>query len=326
MIVPAENVIPIYDPSYKNKLLAAIRFYYVGDEHVKLSLYTPEDVTYYEMIDGKVYLDATVDVNPAYHFYNKDGSQGKSWGKVPFIKFANNEEELSDIHFNKRAIDTFEKLVSNTQNTLEEIQEFFTALVGYEGTSLAEFYTNLKRYKAIKLDDGGDIKQFKNEIPTEAYKLQAEILRKIIITSGQGVDPSPDVIGDAPSGVALEHLYALLDMKSSMLERKFTLALREFMYFIEVYCQEAKRGDFDYRDVTFTFNKMLLTNEAEIIQMASNSVGIISNATIRENHPWVKDAAQEEQRLKEEQEVQMNMYDGYSDTFKKQGDIDEQEE
>ncbi|OEB99923.1 hypothetical protein GY31_21900 [Lysinibacillus sphaericus] len=92
-------------------------------------------------------------------------------------------------------------------------------------------------------------------------------------------------------------------MKASMFERKATLSLREFMWFIQTYCELAKKGQFDSRDVTFTFNKLLLTNEAEIIQMARDSDGIISKATIRENHPWVKDAAQEEERMAREERL-----------------------
>lgn len=326
MIADAENVIPLYDNKQRNRLVGAIRFYHVGEKQIKLELWTAEDVTYYEIIDEKIYLDAEQEINPAAHFYSADESQGKSWGKVPFVKFANNAEELSDLHFNKRAIDAFEMLMSDAQNTLADMPEVFTALVGYDGTDLQEYRTNLKRFKVVKLDDDGDIKTFNAQVPTDAYSLQAEMLRKNIITSGQGVDPSPDVIGDAPSGVALEHLYSLLDMKASMLERKFTLALREFMSFIEVYCREANAGDFDARDVTYTLNKMLLTNEKEIIDMASSSVGIISNETIRENHPWVKDTAQEQERLKREQQEQMDMVDNYETTFKrKQGELDGEE-
>lgn len=309
MIAEAEQVIPIYDRSKRNQLVAAIRFYSINENHVKLEFWTADDVTYYEVIDNKIYLDVTYEVNPAPHFTNAEGTEWKSWGMVPFIKFANNKEELSDLHFNKRAIDAYESLVSKSQDTIIDIQELINVLKGYEGESLAEFNTNLRRYKAIKVSEEGGIDTLKADIPTQAYQLQAEMLRKNIITSGQGVDPSPEIIGDAPSGVALQNLYALLDMKASMLERKFTLALRMFMKFIEVYCELANRGEFNYRDVTFTFNKMILTNEAEIIQMARDSVGVISDTTILENHPWVSDVGQEQERLAKQKESELSAYD-----------------
>jgi len=310
MIVGAEQLIPIYDSHKRFKLTAAIRFYSVGENHIKLELWTDTDVTYYEIIDNKIVIDVTHEINPAPHFTNAEGTEAKSWGKVPFIKFANNSEELSDLHFNKLAIDAYEKLMSDAQNTLVDMQELIYALIGYEGEDLGEFQRNLKRYKAVKLspEDGSDLRTITAEVPTAAYQLQAEMLRKNIITSGQGVDPSPDVIGDAPSGVALENLYSLLDMKASMMERKFTLALREFVYFIQVYCELANVGDFDYRDVTFTFNKMLLTNESEIIDMAVKSSAVISTDTILENHPWVKDVAQEKKRLEAQQQTELDAY------------------
>lgn len=183
------------------------------------------------------------------------------------------------------------------------MQALILALRGYEGESLAEFMMNLKRYKAVSLDENGGIDTIKAEVPVEAYKTQKNTLKEDLFMFGQGVNPSPDIIGNAPSGVALENLYSLLDMKASMFERKATLALREFMWFIQTYCELAKKGQFDYRDVTFTFNKLLLTNEAEIIQMARDSDGLISKATIRENHPWVKDAAQEEERMEREEKL-----------------------
>lgn len=300
MIAEAERVIPIYDRAKRNKLVAAIRFYHIAEEHIKLELWTADDVTYYEIISDQIYLDVTHENNPAPHFTNAEGTEWKSWGMVPFIKFANNQEEVSDLHINKRAIDAYENLTSETQDTIVDVQELITVLKGYEGESLAEFTANIKRYKAVSVDADGGIDTLSANVPVDAYKLQSELLRKNIITSGQGVDPSPEIIGDAPSGVALQNLYSLLDMKASMLERKFTLSLRLFMRFVGVYCELVKKGEFDYRDVTFTFNKMILTNEAEIIQMARDSVGIISNATILENHPWVRDVAQEQERLEYE--------------------------
>ena len=327
MIIPAEQLIPIYDYSKRKKLVAAIRFYQLDDNVTKLELWTSDDVTYYEMINGQIYLDATVEINPAPHFTDAEGREWKSWGRVPFIKFANNEEELSDLHFYKSIIDAYDLLVSDAQNTLSDMQSLVWALVGYEGEKLDEFMANLKRYKAIKLDTDGDVKTIRAEVPVDSYKTQIDILKENIYAFGQGVNPSPDIIGNAPSGVALTNLYSLLDMKASILERKFTLALREFMWFIEEYVRQANLGEFDYRDITFTFNKMLLTNESEIIDMAQKSQGIISQTTILENHPWVKDVAQEMARIEKERQKEMDLFDNYNTTFRQMngGGVDDQE-
>lgn len=327
MIIPAEQLIPIYDYSKRKKLVAAIRFYQLDDSVTKLELWTSDDVTYYEMINGQIYLDATEEVNPAPHFTDVESVEWKSWGKVPFIKFSNNDEELSDLHFYKSIIDAYDLLVSDAQNTLSDMQSLIWALIGYDGEDLGEFVTNLKRYKAVKLDEDGNIKTIRAEVPVDSYKTQIDILKENIYAFGQGVNPSPDIIGNAPSGVALTNLYSLLDMKASILERKFTLALREFMWFVGEYVRHAKLGNLDYRDITFTFNKLLLTNETEIVEMAMKSKGIISDTTIIENHPWVKDAAQEIARIEEERQKEMELFDNYNTTFNQLngGGVDDQE-
>ncbi|KIL45751.1 phage portal protein [Jeotgalibacillus soli] len=301
IIIPAEQFIPIYEPTKRKELLGGIRFYEYSESIIKLEWWTDTDVSYYEIVEGELVPDAMEEVNPAPHYNN--GNQSRSWGKVPFIEFANNEERVSDLLFVKDPIDAFDLLFSDITNTLDDMQSLIYVLKGYEGTNLAEFLKQLKRYKAIPIDaaEGSGIDTLKAEVPVEAVKTQIEELKQSIFAFGQGVNPNPDIIGDAPSGVALQNLYSLLDMKSSILERKFTRALRRFMWFVTEYLKISGQGEFDYRDITFSFNKMLLTNELEIIQMARDSVGIISNATIRENHPWVKDQQTEKDRLEKEQ-------------------------
>lgn len=312
-IIPAEEFIPIYDTKHKDKLLAGIRFYKVSENTIKLELWTPDDVTYYEMINGELFFDVTEDVNPAPHFYQ--GNEGVSWGEVPFIEFKNNEFGVSDLIFYKKQIDGYDNLVSTTQDTLEDIQALIYVLKGYEGENLQEFKTMLKRYRAIKVEaeEGSGVDTLSGDVPVEAYKTQRDTYITDIYSFGQGVNPSPDIIGDAPSGVALQNLYSLLDIKASMLERKFTKALRKFMWFIAEYAQLSKKGDFNYRDITFTFNKMILVNESEIVDMAQKSQNVISQTTILENHPWVKDVALEQRRLKDEQDAYSDRLGGLED-------------
>lgn len=300
MIIPAETFIPVYNNKTK-KLIAGIRFYDESEDIIKLEVWTEEDVTYYILTNNEVLLDSEEEVNPAPHFMK--GEAWGTWGRVPFIEFANNNERISDLFFYKDAVDAYDMLVSDAQNTLEDMQSLIWALKGYTGEDLGKFMENLKRYKAVSLDLEGGLETIRAEVPVEAYQVQTEKLKENIYAFGQGVNPSPDIIGNAPSGVALTNLYSLLDMKASILERKFTLALREFMWFIAEYCDIADRESFDYRDITFNFNKMLLTNEAEIIDMAQKSQGIVSKTTILENHPWVKDVALEQERLASEQPI-----------------------
>lgn len=75
-----------------------------------------------------------------------------NFGRVPFIPFFNNGFHRDDLTPIKGLIDTYDKTYSGFINDLEDIQEIIFVLSGYEGESLSEFLTQLKKYKTIKLD------------------------------------------------------------------------------------------------------------------------------------------------------------------------------
>lgn len=295
--IPAEEIIPIYDQSKQKKLVMAIRFYSVDDK-TKVEVWDTERVTYYEIISGQIYLDVTQEINPASHF--QYGNLGYGWQEVPFVEFLNNEERVSDLKFYKAFIDAYDLILSDTANTLDEMQSLIYVLKGYPGTDLAEFVTGLKRYKAVAVDDTGGVDTMKAEVPISTVDSVLDRYTANIFHFGQGADVSMDKFGNAPSGVALKQLFQLLDMKASILERKFTKALKHFSWFMVEYLNISESKQYDYKDITFTFNKSMLSNEAEQVQMAVDSKGVISDETIRAHHPWVNDSAVETERLEAE--------------------------
>ncbi|WP_217697236.1 phage portal protein [Virgibacillus siamensis] len=309
MIVPAQECIPIYTKTKKRDLEAVIRYYDVGDIK-KIELWDSEQVTYYEEIDGKVHYDAGVEQNPQSHFYY--GNKGYGWGKVPFVDFRNNEECISDLKFYKRLIDAYELIISNTANTIVDVQSLIYVLKGYEGQDLDEFMTNLKKYKAISVSDepGSGVDTLQADIPVNAVDSHADRLEQLIYDAGQGVNFSADKLGNNPSGVSLKFLYTALDLKASVLERKFSKSLREFTWFICEYLSIAENVKADYQDYTWTFNKSIITNEAEIIKNLGLSQSMLSDETILTNHPYVDDVQAELDKRKAQQDEYMQNMPG----------------
>jgi len=302
IIVPAQEFIPIYDNTKRKNLVGGIRYYELDDETVKIEVWDDQKVTFYEQLETGIVMDMSYDINPQSHFYY--GNKGYGWGRVPFIEFKNNEEGVSDLTFYKELIDVYERLISDTTNTIEDVQKFIYVLAGYEGTNLEEFMTNLKRYRTIKTDgesgSGVDIKQ--GEVPIESTDSVLDRLTELIYQSGQGVNVSSDKFGNNPSGVSLQFLYSFLDMKANTLERKFNKSLKQLIWFICEYISIAdNRTDHICDDYYFTFNKSMIMNRTEQIENANSSVGIISKETVLENHPLVTDVAIELERLAKEE-------------------------
>ena len=113
-----------------------------------------------------------------------------------------------------------------------------------------------------------------------------------------------DKFGNSPSGVALKFLYSLLDLKASVMERKFRKSVKRLLWFTTEYINIVDKKKYDNTEVQVTFRKTMITNDKENVEIAKESKGIISNQTIVANHPWVEDVTEELDRLKKQEEVQ----------------------
>lgn len=298
LIVPAQEVIPLYDNTKRKNLQGVIRYYDLDDGLRKIELWDSEQVTYYEETNEGINLDMSYEVNPQSHFHY--GDEGYGWGKVPFIGFQNNQECVGDLDFYKDFIDAYDALMSDTTNTLEDIQDIFYILKGYDDTNLADFSTNIKRYKAIKVSEDGGIDTAQAEVPIDSVNSHLDRFIENIYQFGMGVNTNTDKFGNSPSGIALKFLFSLLDMKASTLERKFSKGLQTFMWFTTEYLSISENKEIDYKDIQFTFNKSMLMNEMEQSQIAQQSKGIISDETLLANHPWVTDPELEKERMEQQ--------------------------
>lgn len=325
IIIPAEEVIPIYDTSLQENLEVVLRYYLVevnGKERIRVEWWTRDTVTFYiQDDDGDFVLDITEPKNPAPHFYYNDIGYG--WTKVPFIEFPNNEERISDLKFYKELVDNYDLNVSDLANNLAEVQEIITILKGYEGTDLSEFNENLRYYKTIKVSEEGGVDKLELNIPIEAKKEMLDRLEENIFLFGQGVNMKTDKFGNSPSGVALKFLYSLLDLKASIMERKFRKAIKRLLWFTTEYINIIDKKDYDSTTVQVTFRKTMITNDKEDVEIAKNSKGVISDETIIANHPWVEDVAVEMKRLKKQEETELDKHSGYSNFGKQDGGLNE---
>ena len=303
----SEQIIPIYKDSTKEDIEAIIRFYYVetyeGDRKIdvkKVEYWTKDTVTYYTDYKGSLIpdIEAIGQGETIGHFLVK--GEYRSWGRVPFISFRNNNREKNDLTYFKDLIDDYDKNTSDTSNTLDDIARFIYVLKNYGGTDLNEFLNDLKLYKVVKVDDDGGVDKLNPDINIEAVEKHLERIKKDIYTFGKGVDKDTDKFGNSPSGVSLKFLYAALDLKCDQMERKFKNAFDELFCFIAEYLKLTNKGIYDYKTAKVTFIRNIIINTNDSIKNVSDSQGILSKKTLLENHPFVSDLAEELLRLEEE--------------------------
>lgn len=281
-----------------------------------------EDV---EMIDENKIIGIDEDGNTLCCHFILDNNKCM-WERLPFIYWKYNDDEKPLIHFLKSLVDCYDKLTSSIADTIEDTPNAVKVIKNYNGKA-ENVSENLNTFGLILVQTDGDFRYENPQINIEAFKVYIEQLRKDIYEAGFGVDTESDKFGNQPSGVAIQELYEDLDLDCSNIETEFQASLEYYKYFIDTYLNLTTGKDYTDIELEFTFNKSMITDEGEKIQNCKNSMGQISNKTIRANHPWVKDVDAEERQI----EIEQKEDDQYSNIIpnqkvntNKDGDNDEE--
>ncbi len=327
-IIPAEQIIPVYDTQYQKELLYVIRFYtydLIDDKGTtvqpyKVEWWTKDGVEYWsQQLNNNFVHDPDYEINPGPHWFSFNTSSPATkemhgWGRVPFVPLMNNSQGHTDLRPIKALIDAYDGVKSGWINDLSDFQEMIYVLKGYEGLrnesqkgyhELALFVENLKSQKVIAVAEDGAVNTLKVDIPVEAKEKFLGITRKEIFYFGEGIDVDNENFR-SPSGIALKFLYSSLDLKVSRLERKLKKALECFMWFVVKYINEKENTSFDNEEIIYTMNKAVIFNEKEKIDSLVASEGMLSKQTILENHPYVDDVEEEVKRLDAEEQDRLD--------------------
>ncbi|UAW07815.1 portal protein [Psychrobacillus phage PVJ1] len=312
--LPSQQVIPFWKDSEHAEVTSFIYFYSetIYENRIKkviekVEYHHDKGVDYFIFDGAKLVPDDMAGLEVNYHF--KIGEEGYLWKRIPLIPFKYNEEEQPLIDSIKSLVDNYNLQASTNADLLADLPQIIWKLINYGGVDLEEFLSDLNKYKTVKTDDGGDVGTIQTTPETDATEKELDRGRKSIYEFGRGVDTTDSNLGNA-SGVALRYRYSDLDMDCNTLETEFQSSLEHLMWFVNQYLQVKGLGDFTNETVDFIFNRDIIINESEVITDAKNSVEILDDQTIRENHPWytkdvedrLKKQKLEQQKLMEQQQ------------------------
>jgi len=302
--VPSTEVIPLWADTDHTQLDAVIRIYelssFEGTEAktiTKVEYWDTTGIKYFTYESGEIVADER-----GSHFTVNE--QQYNWSKVPFVAFKYNDIEQPLVSMIKSLVDDFNSQASVNSDILKDLPDLIYILKGYGGQDLADFITNLKNYRVIETaaEEGNTVDKIQTTPDTTAVENTLERLRRNIIEFGRGVDFANLNIGNA-TGVGLRFRYSDLDMDCNMLETEFQASFEQLLWFIKVYFNMAGLGNFKEYKSNITFNRDIIINERDVIEMCKNSVSLVSIETILENHPWVNDVIAELKRIEKEREA-----------------------
>ena len=299
--IPAEQIRAVYDPeSIKPKLKYVIRSFQTG-ELTRYELWSDSEVCYYVAKHGRLEVDTSMgDTGRAEH----------SYGAVPFIPFYNNQYCSSDLEMYKPIVDAIDKLLSGFANDIDDMQEIIWVIKNYAGefsetdydangnlvTREIDLVQRIKAKKLISVEGDGSVDTLRSEIPYEARKEFLDILMRQLYISAMAVDPFPAAVGQA-SGVYIDFLYSLLELKAGITEAEFRPAVNQL-------CKAIMKSEgLEEYDTEQVWIRNKPRDALETVEMISKTpAGIISRETMTRTHPLTENWQSELERIKKEDE------------------------
>ena len=303
--VDPREIIYITDNTLNDEPTAAIRYFEIKDavddnkKIYSIEVYTKDSILYYSM-DG----DSVALIDEQQHPF-KD---------IPIIRYVNNADETGDYEPVLTLIDAYDKIQSDTANDFEELTDSFLSVSGV--TLEPEQALKLKEMKVFNFPDANGKVEFVtkniNDSALENFKTR---LDKDIHKNSYTPNMSDENFVGNSSGVSMAYKLQGLEFLTGVKEQKFKKGLFRRVELLSNVLNIRTNQQMDFTDVEFIFTRNNPKNLVEIVEMATDLTGIISNETQLDLLPMV-DKDQELKRLEQEKKQQseeMNLFDFNND-------------
>lgn len=243
-----------------------------------------------------------------------------TWGRVPLVPWRYNDREIPLLRRVKSLQDGINAILSDFENNMEEdARNTVLVLENYDGQDLGEFRRNLATFGAVKVrsDTGsrGDVRTLEITVDAGSYKAILELFKKALIENARGYDAKDDRLSGNPNQMNIQSMYSDIDLDANGMETEFQASFQDLLWFVSRYLLQTGQGDFTGEEVGIVFNRDMLINEGEAIDNCAKSVGMLSEETLVEQHPWTVDKKKELARIKKERAEQQAEAGEYAGAF-----------
>ena len=237
-------------------------------EIIKIQVWDEDYTYYYVMADNQVTADSEYKMNPRPHIlYNVKGKQYyDTFGYIPFFKFSNNKNEISDLKPIKALIDDYDLMACGLSNNIQDLSEGYYVVKGFDGDNLDELSYNVKNKKIVGVSEDGDLDIKTVAIPYDARKQKMELDEKNIYRFGMAFNSSQ--IGDGNiTNIVIKSRYALLDLKCNKCENNLRALLKKVVKVVLDEINERNETAYTIRDIYFDFEREVMTNASDNAQI-----------------------------------------------------------
>jgi len=313
--VPAYEIMAYWSDYDHTVLDMAVRIYkqygYEGSSEVsveKVEVYKKTGIEYYILKNGSLVVDVEREPTSYIVMTNEHGEHLEfNFQKIPLVAFKYNNHELPLIVRVKCLQDAINEILSNFQNNMQEdARNTILVIENFDGTDLGEFRQNLTTYGAVKVrtsEGGGGVSTLHIDVNSENYKTILDLLKKALIENARGYDAKDDRLSGNANQLNIKSMYSDIDLDANGMITEFQSSFEQLLWFINSHehnVSVVNNTNIKTSDVEFVFNKNMLINESELIANCAQSVGLVSNETILQHHPFVTDVSKEMERISQE--------------------------
>ena len=283
-----KEVIPVFDKTIEQNLLAVIRYYDDYDY--------AEDKTFtiVEVIDNakvrRLKWDNSFTLLEEYQHY---------FAMVPVAIFKNNEEETGDFEQVISLIDAYDKMESDSLNDFEYFVDAYLALYGYNADN--EDVARMKENRVLLMDEGTSAEWLIKQTSDTYVENMKNRLDKDIHKFAKCPNMSDQEFASNASGVAIKFKLLGTENLVSIKERKFKRGLQQRLELMSMINSVLREG-FDWRAIDIIFTRNIPSNDADIANMVNTLKDIVSEETLLAQIPFVDDVQAELEKLKAERE------------------------
>lgn len=320
-VIPADEIIPIYDTRYQEELVEVIRYYGIkviryGREYIqrRVEWWKKDSVTYYIEKEPNIFVKDNIGICPHWWDINLINDVEKrrtphNWGCVPFVILDNNKNRITDLHPIKGLIDAYDMISSEGTNNFLDLVELYWVIQGYEGETSSAISKKLQVNKAVNINDtSGKVEAKQVSLPVNERIEFLKMLRRDIYHFGMGIDIDDERFGTAPSGISLQFRYANLKHKCENMTPRLKRAIKQFLWFFTDDYNRKNNTSYDASLINITLNYSQIGNDAETVDIITKSEGIISRKTQLEHHPFITDVNEELKQLEIEEKQSVEKY------------------
>ena len=283
-----KEVIPIFDKTVEQNLLAVIR-YYEDYDYVEDNTYTIVEVIDNKMV-RRYKLDTDLSLLEEYPHY---------FSMVPVAIFKNNEEESGDFEQVISLIDAYDKMESDSLNDFEYFVDAYLALYGF--TADAEDVAQMKENRVLLMDEGTSAEWLVKQTSDAYIENIKNRLDKDIHKFAKCPNMSDQEFASNASGIAIKFKLLGTENLVSIKERKFKRGLQQRLELMSMINSVLGEG-FDWRAIDIIFTRNIPSNDTDIANMVNTLKDIVSEETLLAQIPFVEDVKNELEKVKKERE------------------------